>query len=64
VLVPTDAAHGYQLTPELARAHWTAQTAALLVASPANPSGTLLTQAQLVQLHALAQRTRCGAHRR
>lgn len=55
VLVPTDAAHGYQLTPELARAHWTAQTAALLVASPANPSGTLLTQAQLVQLHALAQ---------
>lgn len=55
VLVPTDAAHGYQLTPELARAHWTAQTAALLVASPANPSGTLLTRPQLTELHALAR---------
>ena len=55
VLVPTDAAHGYQLTPELARAHWTERTAALLVASPANPSGTLLTQEQLAELHGLAR---------
>jgi aspartate/methionine/tyrosine aminotransferase len=60
VLVPTDAAHGYQLTPELARGYWTERTAALLVASPANPSGTLLGQAQLEQLHALA-RERGGA---
>jgi aspartate/methionine/tyrosine aminotransferase len=55
VLVPTDAASGYQLTPELAHAHWTDATAAMLVASPANPSGTLLTMAQLRKLHALAQ---------
>lgn len=54
-LVPTDAAHGYQLTPELARAHWTAAVAAVLVASPANPSGTLLTADQLAGLHALAR---------
>ena len=53
--VPTDAAHGYQLTAELARAHWTERTAALLVASPANPSGTLLTREQLVDLYALAR---------
>ncbi|MBI5462349.1 MAG: pyridoxal phosphate-dependent aminotransferase [Gammaproteobacteria bacterium] len=53
--VPTDAAHGYQLTAELAREHWTERTAALLVASPANPSGTLLTREQLVELHALAR---------
>lgn len=55
VLVPTDAASGYQLTPELARANWTDATAAMLVASPANPSGTLLTTAQLRELHGLAQ---------
>ncbi len=55
ILVPTDAANGYQLTPELARAHWTDTTAAMLVASPANPSGTLLTTAQLRGLHTLAQ---------
>jgi len=53
-LVPTDATHGYQLTPELARAHWTDATAALLVASPANPSGTSLTPGQLAGLHGLA----------
>ncbi|MFP5505876.1 MAG: aminotransferase class I/II-fold pyridoxal phosphate-dependent enzyme, partial [Gammaproteobacteria bacterium] len=55
VPVPTDAAHGYQLTPELARAHWTERTAALLVASPANPSGTLLSREQLAELHGLAR---------
>ncbi len=53
--VPTDASQGYQLTAALAREHWTAQTAALLVASPANPSGTLLSRQQLADLHALAR---------
>jgi len=52
--VPTDAVHGYQLTAELARDYWTERTAAMLVASPANPSGTLLSQEQLTDLHALA----------
>lgn len=55
VLVPTDAAQGYQLTPELARTHWTEETAAVLVASPANPSGTLLSSTQLTELHVLTQ---------
>ncbi|MFN2309223.1 MAG: pyridoxal phosphate-dependent aminotransferase [Gammaproteobacteria bacterium] len=55
VRVPSDAADGYQLTPELARAHWTVQTAALLVATPANPAGTLLSPEQLAQLYALAR---------
>lgn len=53
--VPTDAAHGYQLTPELARQHWTDRTAAVLVASPANPSGTLLTSAQMEALYKLSR---------
>ena len=53
ILVPTDAEHGYQLTPELARAHWHADTAAALVASPANPTGTLLSSSQLTALYDL-----------
>ena len=55
VLVPTDATQGYQLTPELARAHWHERTAAVMVASPANPSGTLLTFQQLTELYALTR---------
>ncbi len=33
---------GWQLTPELVEARWTERTAAVLVASPANPTGTLI----------------------
>ncbi|HEY9199822.1 MAG TPA: pyridoxal phosphate-dependent aminotransferase [Gammaproteobacteria bacterium] len=53
--VPTDAAHGYQLTSELAQVHWSERTAAVLVASPANPSGTLLAAEQLSDLYALTR---------
>lgn len=53
--VPTDAAHGYQLTPELAHQYWTDRTAAVLVASPANPSGTVLTSAQMEALYKLSR---------
>lgn len=55
VAVPTDAAQGYQLTPELAQTHWADDAAAVLVASPANPSGTLLTAAQLAGLYGLTR---------
>ncbi|WP_172844326.1 pyridoxal phosphate-dependent aminotransferase [Thiohalobacter thiocyanaticus] len=53
--VPVGAADGYQLTPELAAAHWRADTAALLVATPANPSGTLLSRAALAELAELCR---------
>jgi aspartate/methionine/tyrosine aminotransferase len=33
----------YQLTPELARRHWGPKTRMAMVASPANPTGTLVT---------------------
>lgn len=42
----------YQLTPELIQQHWQANTKAALVASPANPTGTVLS---LSELAALAQ---------
>lgn len=42
LMVPVDAATQYQLTPELVERHWTERTAAVLLASPSNPTGTLV----------------------
>ncbi len=47
VSIPVDAGFAYQPTPEQVRAEWDATTAALLVASPSNPTGTLLDRATL-----------------
>lgn len=54
-LIPTGPQTAYQLTPELVEQHWDADCRAVLAASPANPTGTLLSRAQLA---ALAQTTR------
>ena len=53
--VPVDAATGYQLTAAMAEQHWTERTRVLMVASPANPTGTLLSQAELAALAQLAR---------
>ena len=55
VSVPVDAHTEYQLTAELAQRYWTEKTCALMVASPANPTGTLLSPAELQALHGLAR---------
>ena len=54
--IPVGPETGWQLTPELVGAHWTARTAAVLVASPANPTGTLVAPEQLGQLDAVVRR--------
>ncbi|WP_312317136.1 pyridoxal phosphate-dependent aminotransferase [Stenotrophomonas sp.] len=46
-LVPVGPQTAYQLTPELVEAHWNAASVGALVASPANPTGTVLDAAQL-----------------
>lgn len=53
--VPVDAATGYQLTAAMAEQYWTERTRVLMVASPANPTGTLLAQGELAALQQLAQ---------
>lgn len=43
----------FQLTPQLVEQHWTAKTRAVLIASPANPTGTLARDADIHDIAAL-----------
>ena len=52
--IPVTSASAYQPTPQQVREHWTAAVTALLVASPSNPTGTLLGEAVLSEFHAIA----------
>ena len=45
---------GYQLTPELVAQRWTPRTRAVMVASPSNPTGTLMADAALKEIAAIA----------
>ncbi|MBK1617962.1 aminotransferase [Lamprobacter modestohalophilus] len=47
VRIPCGPETGYQLTPELIRAHWTERTRAVLLGSPANPTGAVITPEQM-----------------
>ena len=49
-LVPVGADTAYQLTPEKVAAHWNADSVGALLASPANPTGTVLSAAELAGL--------------
>ena len=53
--VPVGAESRYQLTPDLARRHWSPRTRMAMVASPANPTGTLVTPEEA---HGLAELAR------
>ncbi len=46
-LVPTDASTRFQLDEALVRAHWSARTRGLMIATPSNPTGTSAPPAQL-----------------
>ena len=50
----------YQLTQELIAQHWGSRTVAALVATPSNPTGTLISQAQIRAMAAFTQ-SRGGA---
>jgi len=50
VSIPVDASTAYQLNADLIRRHWTARTVAVLLASPSNPTGTLIGGDELAQI--------------
>ncbi|ROZ81828.1 pyridoxal phosphate-dependent aminotransferase [Pseudomonas neustonica] len=56
VLVPTGPETRYQLTPELIEQHWDSDCVAVLAASPANPTGTLLERDELAAMSATCRR--------
>lgn len=49
-LVPVDSNTDYQLTADLIRRHWSPATRAVLVASPSNPTGTLVPDAEMAHI--------------
>ena len=53
--IPVGPESRYQLTPDLARAHWGERTRMAMVATPANPTGTLVTADEIQHLAALAR---------
>ena len=58
-LVPVGPEEKYQLTAELIERHWDQDSVGALLASPANPTGTVLNRAELAQI-AAALRERGG----
>lgn len=56
VSIPVGPESNFQPTPAMLRQYWTDKTAGLLVASPANPTGTLLTLAQIEALAATCRK--------
>jgi aspartate/methionine/tyrosine aminotransferase len=53
--IPVGPESNFQPTPTLLRQYWNARTAGLLVASPANPTGTLLTLPEIQALAAVCR---------
>jgi aspartate/methionine/tyrosine aminotransferase len=53
--IPVGAESGYQLTAEHVRQNWSERTAAVLLASPSNPTGTLIGGTTLAEIFAQTQ---------
>ncbi len=51
LLVPVSAEDSFQLTGSLVSRYWTPSTRGVLIASPANPSGSVLSRSALRELH-------------
>lgn len=48
--IPVDASTAYQLTADLIRRHWTPRTVAVLIASPSNPTGTIVPDDEMARI--------------
>ena len=56
VSIPVDHEQNYQLTAELVEQHWDEQTAGVLIASPANPTGAVIDPQELANIAATVSR--------
>jgi aspartate/methionine/tyrosine aminotransferase len=54
--IPVDATTAYQPTPEQVQAHWDGKVTALMLASPSNPTGTLLGLQDIRRLFAMVRK--------
>jgi aspartate aminotransferase len=54
VFVPTDEARGFALTAEMIEPYFTAKTKLLIINSPSNPSGAVLSSDELARIYRLA----------
>jgi aspartate/methionine/tyrosine aminotransferase len=50
VAIEVDASTRYQLTADLVRRHWTERTVAVLISSPANPTGTVVPDTEMAAI--------------
>ena len=50
VSIPVGAPTAYQLNADLIRRHWTKRTVAVLLASPSNPTGTLISGDEMAEI--------------
>lgn len=46
-LIPTDSQSAYQLTAAIVEEHWSARTTAVMIASPSNPTGTMVADSEM-----------------
>ncbi len=46
-LIPTGPQHFYQLTAAMVEQHWSPKTVAVMLASPSNPTGTMISDAEM-----------------
>ena len=53
--IPVGADTAYQLTAELVERHWSPRTRAVMLASPSNPTGTLIDFDELRAIHAVVR---------
>lgn len=53
--IPVGPETGYQLTAELVERHWDSRTVAVLLASPTNPTGTLIAPEELAAIIAVVE---------
>ncbi len=53
--IPVGPETGFQLTAEIVRRHWTERTKGVLIANPANPTGTLIAHGELKAIHSFVR---------